>query len=131
MSELAKPILEPARLLDKSYREEYNRDFLCWSIASQVRSNRVAREWSQAELAKRAGVSFASVNRIEGGCKDNLPLLETLTRIAQAFDAALRVYFTDWQDFISHVLEITPDGLIVKSFNEEELLAALTPKGRP
>ena len=51
-------------------------------MKNRLRVLRAEREWSQAELAERAGVSRQTVNAIEVGKYDpSLPLAFTLARI--------------------------------------------------
>jgi transcriptional regulator with XRE-family HTH domain len=61
-------------------------------VAMRVKSLRLARDWAQAELASRAGLSQGAIQAIEARTKS--PTLRTLDAIAQAFgltpDALLR-----------------------------------------
>ena len=51
-------------------------------VKNSVRELRNERNWSQAELAERAGVSRQTINAIETGKYDpSLPLAFTLARI--------------------------------------------------
>jgi putative transcriptional regulator len=51
-------------------------------VKNSVRELRSERNWSQAELAERAGVSRQTINAIETGKYDpSLPLAFTLARI--------------------------------------------------
>jgi transcriptional regulator with XRE-family HTH domain len=49
---------------------------------------RLARHWTQAELARQANIQPAHVNQLESGRKDN-PTWETLDKLATAFDMSL------------------------------------------
>lgn len=49
---------------------------------------RLQRDWSQAELASRAGVSHGTVQSIESATKS--PTLRTLDALARAFDLTVR-----------------------------------------
>jgi transcriptional regulator with XRE-family HTH domain len=59
------------------------------SIGAQIRSLRLARGWSLAELARRVGSSAPTLHRYEGGW-DRFELA-TLRKIASAFGARLEV----------------------------------------
>jgi transcriptional regulator with XRE-family HTH domain len=56
------------------------------TLALRVRSLRLARDWSQAELAAQAGVSQGAVQGIEARTKS--PTLRTLDALAAAFELA-------------------------------------------
>lgn len=59
-------------------------------LAKQIRQLRLERALTQAELAKRANLSWIYVAKLEGG--DRLsPSLPALDRIARALGAKLRV----------------------------------------
>ena len=51
----------------------------------RLKELRLARGWSQAELARRAGLDVATVSRLETGRRKN-PRLETLGSLAKALD---------------------------------------------
>ena len=54
--------------------------------AAQIRAARGLLNWSQGELAERAGVSKQSVTRIENGTMD--PRFSTMAALYEAFLAA-------------------------------------------
>ncbi len=56
-------------------------------IARRIRLERNARGWSQAELAGHAGVSKATISKVERG--EMSPTAVTLVRLAGAFDLTL------------------------------------------
>jgi len=51
-------------------------------IAARIRHERMAREWSLADLAERTGIHPPNLSRLESG--KHVPSLETLERVAQA-----------------------------------------------
>jgi transcriptional regulator with XRE-family HTH domain len=51
-------------------------------IAMRIKALRAIRKWSQAELAKRAGISHGYLARLEIGMHD--PTITTLEKIAKA-----------------------------------------------
>jgi DNA-binding XRE family transcriptional regulator len=61
------------------------------AIAVQVRRLRTDNGWSQAELARRIGVSQQQVARVED--PDANPTVETVAKVAKAFDQPLVVVF--------------------------------------
>lgn len=60
-------------------------------LALQFRSMRSEKGWSQAELAKRVGVSQQQIAKLED--PDANPTIETIMKVAQAFDMNLLVTF--------------------------------------
>lgn len=59
------------------------------ALGQAVYDRRVALGLSQAELARRAGMTQPQISNIEGG--DSVPTLPLLTRLAKALDAALNI----------------------------------------
>ena len=60
-------------------------------MRNDLRERRAEREWSQADLAERLGVSRQTVNAIETGKYD--PSLELAFRIAKLFKARIEKVF--------------------------------------
>jgi putative transcriptional regulator len=60
-------------------------------VRNDLRELRAAREWSQADLAERLGVSRQTVNAIETGKYD--PSLELAFRIARVFKSRIEDLF--------------------------------------
>jgi DNA-binding XRE family transcriptional regulator/predicted RNase H-like HicB family nuclease len=60
-------------------------------LALQFRSMRNERGWSQAETAKHVGVSQQQIAKLED--PDANPTIETIMKVAQAFDMNLLVSF--------------------------------------
>lgn len=56
---------------------------------SQWKTRRTELNLSQAELARRAGMTQPQISNIEGG--DSVPTLPLLTRLAKALDASLTI----------------------------------------
>lgn len=62
-------------------------------MKNKLRVFRAERNWSQADLAERLGVSRQSVNAIETGKFD--PSLPLAFRIARLFDGTIESIFID------------------------------------
>ena len=60
-------------------------------MQNRLRVLRAEREWSQAELAERLGVSRQTVNAVETGKYD--PSLPLAFRMARLFDLAIEEVF--------------------------------------
>lgn len=65
-------------------------------MKNRLRVLRAEREWSQADLAERLGVSRQAVNAIETGKHD--PSLPLAFRIARLFDQPIERIFDDLAD---------------------------------
>ncbi len=61
-------------------------------MKNRLKVLRAERDWSQADLAERLGVSRQSVNAIETGKYD--PSLPLAFRIARLFDASIEAIFS-------------------------------------
>jgi putative transcriptional regulator len=62
-------------------------------VKNRLRVLRAEREWSQADLAERLGVSRQAVNAIETGKHD--PSLPLAFRIARLFEQPIEQIFDD------------------------------------
>jgi len=62
---------------------------LAFELGAAVRELRLARKWSQAELASAAGMTQSAMARFEAG--GTIPTPPVLGRIARALDADLTV----------------------------------------
>jgi ribosome-binding protein aMBF1 (putative translation factor) len=81
--------LRDRRMAEPGADEAYNAARLAFELGAAVRDLRLARGWSQAELASAAGMTQSAVARFEAG--GTVPTLPLLGRIAQALDADLTV----------------------------------------
>jgi putative transcriptional regulator len=62
-------------------------------VKNRLKVLRAERDWSQADLAERLGVSRQSVNALETGKYD--PSLPLAFRIARLFDQPIEAIFQD------------------------------------
>ena len=69
--------------------EAYEAARLAFELGAAVRELRLARGWSQSELASAAGMTQSAIARFEAG--GAVPTLPVLARIARALDADLSV----------------------------------------
>ena len=81
--------LRDRRMAEPGAEEAYESARLAYELGATVRELRVARGWSQAELASAAGMTQSAVARLEAG--GTVPTLPVLGRIARALDADLTV----------------------------------------
>jgi predicted transcriptional regulator len=81
-------------------------------FAAKIRASRGLLNWSQGELAERAGVSKQSVTRIEVGATD--PRLSTMTALNEVIRAAGVVTAEDVNGI---------NGIVQLSISREKLLS--------
>ncbi|NUS10210.1 MAG: helix-turn-helix domain-containing protein [Streptomyces sp.] len=94
------------RLLGETVEESpaYVEAGYAFALAQAVHDRRTELGLSQAELARRAGMTQPQISTIEGG--DSVPTLPLLTRLAKALDAALTIDL----DGDSSAFVFTPHG---------------------
>jgi ribosome-binding protein aMBF1 (putative translation factor) len=81
--------LRDRRLAEPGAAGAYEAARLAFELGAAVRELRLARGWSQAELAAAAGMTQSAVARFEAG--GTVPTLPVLGRIARSLDADLTV----------------------------------------
>lgn len=106
-------------LKKKTYRDAFVRSQINVGIPFQVRALREKKQWKQEQLAKACGMLQPRISAIErpGGSKLNL---ETLFRLASAFDVGLVVRFGPFSEMLRWADEFSPDTFQVPSFTQEE-----------
>lgn len=86
---------------------------------SEIQRIRKEKAYTQAELAKRAGLSEISIRKYENG--DRKPKIETLQRIATALGVGLDAFLTDSELSLFESME----NLYLKSDSEIQELESL------
>ena len=105
-------------LLDKAYRDAYVASQIRVGLPFQARALRRSKGWTQEQLADAAGMSQPRIAEIEKPGKRRFNL-DTLLRIASAFDVGLEVRFVPFGDVIDHNESFDPDTFYVPSFADE------------
>ncbi len=103
---------------DKEYRDGYVAAHIALCLPNQIRSLRISRKKTQGELAELAGMAQPRISEMEKPGERKLNL-ETLQRIASAFDVGLEVRFVPFSQLIDDTEGFDPDAYSVKSFDEE------------
>jgi ribosome-binding protein aMBF1 (putative translation factor) len=88
--------LRERRMAEPGALEAYAAAKLAFELGAAVRALREQRGWSQAELARAAGMTQPAVARFEAG--GTVPTLPVLERLANALDADLAVRITPRTD---------------------------------
>jgi transcriptional regulator with XRE-family HTH domain len=105
-----------------AFRTAYLSDQVRTNIAFQIRALRDQRGWTQSKLAEKAGKPANSISRLEDPDYGKLTLT-TLLEIAEAFDVALLVQFTEHDDWLNRMNDVSPAALQKRSFSLSRLLA--------
>jgi transcriptional regulator with XRE-family HTH domain len=105
-------------LKNKSYRHAFVRSQVAIGLPLQCRALRESRVWTQPQLAEAAGMSQPRISEIERPGERKLNL-ETLFRLAEAFDVALQVRFVPFRDFVDYVDDVRLGSFYIKPFDKD------------
>ena len=103
---------------DKEYRDSFVEAHLSTNVAAQIFSMREHRGWTQGQLAENTGMKQARISVLENPNYDKFSV-RTLRRLASAFDVALVVRFVPFSQLIDWVVDLSPEDLTVRSFDED------------
>ena len=103
------------KLGGKEYRDEFFKAHSYTGITMQIRIMREARGWSQAELARKAGMTQSMISRLENENWEGMTL-KTLFRVASAFDVAMLARFMGVDEFLSRTEDLSVKALNAPSF---------------
>jgi transcriptional regulator with XRE-family HTH domain len=106
-----------AEMKDKTYRDAYVASQIRVGIPLQIRALRKSRELSQPELAELAGMAQPRISEIERP-GERRPNIETLLRLAAAFDVGLQVRFVPIDQLIDYTEDIDLDNFTIKTFDD-------------
>lgn len=117
MNESLRNILEE-EFKDKEVRDVYCGEFLNSSIATQIKVLREQRSLTQADLAELAGMKQSRIATIEDVNYSSWSI-NTLRRIAEAFDLALTVQFDSFGYKLFDIVNLSRESLERPSFNDD------------
>lgn len=103
---------------DKEYRDALVEETISQSIAFQIRANRARRDWTQAELGRRAAKPQSEVSRLEDPDYEGYTL-KTLMRLASAFDVGLAVRFVPFSAIVDDMANEKTRTFEVPAFSED------------
>ena len=112
------------RFEKKKFRDTYAAARTRTSIALQIRALREQpdRNWSQAELGRRAGKPQSNIARLENPDYGQVTL-QTLIEIAAAFDVAPLFQFVEWEDWYERMADVSPGKLGKRPFEVDRFVA--------
>jgi transcriptional regulator with XRE-family HTH domain len=107
-----------ARLTNKEYRDAFVGAQINVGLPFQLRALREQRKWKQADVAEKTGMLQPRISAMErpGGTKFTL---ETLRRLASAFDVGLLVKFVPFSELVQWSDDFNAESFAVPSFDED------------
>jgi transcriptional regulator with XRE-family HTH domain len=103
---------------NKVYRDAYVAEHVKTSVPLHIHYLREERELTQAQLAEKAKTTQTVISRLEDPNYGNLTL-NSLLKIASAFDIALLVRFVPFSRLLTEFEDLSPRALLVPSFEQE------------
>jgi HTH-type transcriptional regulator/antitoxin HipB len=110
------------KLSDPQYREAFVSSQIGIGIPFQIRALMLARGWTQKELARRAKMRQPTISALISPGKTR-PNLETLRRLAAAFDCGLMVRFAPFSEIVRWSEDFDPDSFNVVGFGDDQALS--------
>ncbi len=88
------------------------------TLAEQIREIRLARGWTQSDLARAAGKVQETISQLENPDYGSYTM-KTLQRLAEAFDVTLTVRFDPFSDLIHRITHLSPEDLAVPDYEHD------------
>ncbi len=107
---------------DEDYRHSYAEECLNTMIASQIKVLRDQREMTQGELAEKTGMRQPRLSVLEDASYSSWSI-NTLKRLARAFDVALSVRFESFSDVILDFESLSREFLERPAFKDDPLFS--------
>lgn len=108
-----------AKLSNKAYRDVFVSEQINTGLAFQIRALRDQRGWSQGELGTRAEMAQPRISVMEDANYARFSL-NTLKRLASAFDVGLVVRFAPFSELVGNFENLTARSLEAASFAEDK-----------
>ena len=106
---------------DSDYRHAYCDEFLNSFIATQIKILREQRGWTQETLAKFARLHQSQISEMEDASYSSWTL-NTLRKLAEAFDLTLSVSFETFGKRIKDIISLERERLERSSFEDDEFV---------
>jgi len=103
---------------NKDYRHGYVDEFLNAYIATQIKVLREQHDWTQQQLADQAGMKQGRISVMENVNYSSWSI-NTLRRLAEAFDLTLNVSFEDFGKRLVDIDRFSRESLERFSFTED------------
>jgi transcriptional regulator with XRE-family HTH domain len=107
-------------LKNKEYRDAFIAEHIYTGIPFQIKALRKQKErnWTQAELGKRAGMFQTRIRVLEDPDNESLSL-NTLLRLASAFNVGLMVRFVPLSELVKWDLNLSSESLEAQGFDKD------------
>lgn len=112
---------------DEEYRHSYVEECVNTMIATQIKILREERDMTQFSLAKKAEMAQPRLSVMESADYSNWSV-NTLKRLARAFDLALSVKFEAFSEVILDFEEMNKDTLSRPSFKDDPMFRSIKVK---
>ena len=106
------------KLSDPRYRAAFVSSQIAMGIPFQIRALMRSRGWTQKELAERANMRQPTISALMKPGKTR-PNIETLQRLAAAFDCGLMVRFLPFSELVRWNDEFDPEGFESACFGDD------------
>ncbi len=103
----------------KAHRDAFVSAHIKEALSFQIRALRKQRKWTQKKLGEMAGFKQSKISDFENPNYPSDLSLDTVKRLASAFDVVLVVRFVSFGDQISWVSDLVPGSLEVVSFSDD------------
>lgn len=110
---------------DAESRREYADSLLDSTVATQIKTVREQREWTQAELAAHAGMKQSRISAMEDVNYSSWNVT-TLKRLAAAFECGLEVRFVPFSRVMDWATDLSAAALRVAKYDDEHTATART-----
>jgi transcriptional regulator with XRE-family HTH domain len=110
---------------NKEYRDSFVESMIRTGLAFQIKELRKRATWSQQQLGERAGTTQNVISRLEDPDYGRFTL-NTLLRLAAAFDVALIVKFASFGELYRLSKDRSPDALAVENYQTEKARESTT-----
>lgn len=117
-------------LRDPGFRREFVADYVQEMVSAQIRTIRERRGWTQEQLGEAAaGMSQVQVSRLENPDYSGASL-NSLKRMAQAFDVGLIVRMVPFSEFVDWIVSMSPERLVPPNYAKEHTIQMVDKKVR-
>jgi transcriptional regulator with XRE-family HTH domain len=104
----------------KAYRDAFVSGHISTTVSAQIAMLREENGWTQKQLADKAGMRQPRISALEDPNCENYEV-DTLKRLASAFDVGLTVRFEPFSEIVSWASSVTDAKIAVPSFEDDAI----------